>query len=358
LVIEIPGANFSGVPDRLNVNKGAVTYISLTDILEKKEKQIEVRLSKRVNYQVSKIGSSLVVDIEKSAVPLTKVQSRAGLREKIARKGKPQPQARLVKKRQGEYIIGGRDVLEITVYDEPDLDRKVRVSNRGYISFPLIGNVKVAGLSAAQMEEKLESLLKRGYLINPQISVNISEYRSNEIYVLGAVNKAGAYPLMGENNLLEALSRAGGIATTKEGFLASKELYIIREELSAEEGIKYIRVDLNRLLAQGDLSLNIPLKGRDTIYVPQVDSIFVYGEVNSPGSYKLLEKEVTVLEAVTRAGGLTKYAAANRTKVIRYEGGVGTTIKVDLKAITKGGDRRKDVVLKPGDVVIVPQSYL
>lgn len=353
LVIEIPGVVFSGVPEKISVNKGFVTHINLADVLKKNEKQIEVRLSKMANYQVSKTGTTLFVDIEGAAGVLSQVQSSVALQEKP--KGES-AQAPLGKEQRKEYVIGGRDVLEITVYDETDLNRKVRVSNRGYISFPLIGEAEVAGLTAAQAEKKIEDLLKQGYLVNPQVSISISEFRSSEIYVLGAVNKAGAYPLMGETNLLEALSRAGGIGTEK-GEIASKELYVIREGSGSEDEIKYIRIDLTRLLSQGDLSLNISLKNRDTIYVPQADSIFVFGEVKSPGSYKLLQKEVTVLEAITMAGGLTKFAAANRTKVIRYAEGEGKTFKVDLNEITKSGDRSKDTPLKPGDIVVVPQSY-
>ncbi len=353
LMIEIGGAVFTGVPDRLRVDKGAVTSINLIDSSERDEKRIEVRLLKAVDYQVSKTGTSLLLDIENPADLL--VGARSG-GEKVVEEVKPE--STFVKRGQEEYVIGGRDVLEITVYDEPDLNRKIRVSNSGYISFPLIGDIKVAGLTAVEIEKIIESRLKQGYLVNPQVSINILEYKSNEIYVLGAVNRPGAYPLMGETNLLEALSRAGGIATTREGYLAGKELFVIREESSSEERVKYIRVDLDRLLVQGDLSLNIPLKNKDTIYIPQLDSIFVFGEVKAPGSYKLLEKEVTVLEAITMAGGFTKYAAPNRIKVIRYEGGVGQTIKVNVKEITKSGDRSKDVVLKPGDVVVVPQGYL
>ena len=353
LMIEIGGAVFEGVPDRLRVDKGAVTSINLIDASERDEKRIEVRLLKAVDYQVSKTGTSLLLDIEKPADLLAGARSGG---EKVVEEVKPE--TTFIKREQEEYVIGGRDVLEITVYDEPDLNRKIRVSNSGYMSFPLIGDVKVAGFTAAEIEKIIESRLKQGYLVNPQVSINILEYKSNEVYVLGAVNKPGAYPLMGETNLLEALSRAGGIATTQEGYLAGKELFVIREESGSEERVKYIRVNLDRLLMQGDLSLNIPLKNKDTIYIPQLDSIFVFGEVKTPGSYKLLEKEVTVLEAITMAGGLTKYAAPNRVKVIRYEGGVGQTIKVNVKEITKSGDRSKDVVLKPGDVVVVPQGYL
>ncbi len=354
LVLEIPGAVYKGVPDKLIVNRGAVSSINLKDAPEKGMKQIVIQLSKRTNYQVSKKGRSLFVDIDVAVELPHDINVGASHQEK-AEKGKIFQEKR--KKLRQEYVIGGKDVLEITVYDEPDLNRKVRVSNKGYISFPLIGDVKVAELTAAQVEKKLESLLKGGYIVNPQVSINILEYRSSEIYVLGAINKPGAYPLMGENSLLEALSRAGGIATTQGGIPASKELIVLREESGAGVGIKYIRINLDKLLSQGDLSLNLTLKDNDTIYVPQADSIFVFGEVNSPGSFMLLQKKVTVLEAITMAGGLTKYAASNRTKVITHEGGTDKTLKVDIKAITKGGDRSKDVVLKPGDVVFVPQSY-
>lgn len=124
-------------------------------------------------------------------------------------------------KRHFDYIIGGKDVLSITIYDEPDLsydqrnNRSLRVSIDGMISFPLLGYVKVAGLTPFELEKKLDKLLSEGYLVNPHVSVIVAEYHSKEIYVLGAVRSPGVYPLLGKESILEILSKAGGVSTSE-----------------------------------------------------------------------------------------------------------------------------------------------
>lgn len=101
--------------------------------------------------------------------------------------------------------------MNVTVYNELDLTKTLRVSSQGTLSFPLIGTVKVAGLTPAQVEKRLEDLLSQGYFKNPPVSVLVVEYRSKEVFVLGAVNKPGTYPLTGPATLLEMISRAGGV---------------------------------------------------------------------------------------------------------------------------------------------------
>jgi polysaccharide export outer membrane protein len=270
-----------------------------------------------------------------------------------------QPEINLPK--DEDYRLGGKDVLKIMVYGEPDLERTVRVSRDGSITFPLIGEVKVGGLTAAQVEEKLEQLLGRDYLVNPQVSVFIEEFHSKEIYILGAVNNPGAYPLTGKANLLEMISRAGGIDTTK-GVKIGKNLILIRSNRNetgsdnSSEETDSITIDLEKLLKEGDPSLNVLLHNGDIIYVPKAETFFVFGEVKKPGSYPL-EKETTVVEAITMAGGFTDIAAPNRTRIIRSEGSKETTIRVNVKNITKGGDKSKDIYLKPGDIIVVPESF-
>lgn len=262
-----------------------------------------------------------------------------------------------------DYIIGGRDVLEIRVYEEPDLSGSFRVSSEGYVSFPLIGRVKVDGLTPSQLEKNLEALLSDGYLVKPQVQVFLAEYHSKEVSILGAVRQPGVYPMRsGKETLLEMVSTAGGINAREDMGLAGNDVFIFRPIAKKDgseniaEGVACIRVDLQGLLRKGDMSLNLPVKGKDTIYIPLADSVFVFGEVKNPGAIKLLEKDITVLEAITMAGGPTKVAAANRTKIIRMEDGAEKNMIVNIDKITKG-DKSRDIVLKPYDVVVVPETF-
>jgi polysaccharide export outer membrane protein len=255
-----------------------------------------------------------------------------------------------------DYRIGHNDIIKITVYEEPDLTKAVRVTRNGMISFPLLGNIEVAGLTVTDLERKLTRLLAKDYLVNPQVSVFIEEYHSKKVFVLGAVNKPGSYELTGEATVLEMISRAEGI--TEEG---GNSLVLLRAKVDpgiqlSQMDAEPIVIDLEKLLIQGDISQNITVQDGDVIHIPKADSIFVFGEVKNPGSFKLDEKTITVMQAVTMAGGLTRIAAPRNTKIIRVEGGKEKTVRVDLKEIMEG-NKSQDVVLRAEDMVIVPESF-
>lgn len=251
-----------------------------------------------------------------------------------------------------DYTVGGRDVLQIVVFEEPDLSfEKIRVSNDGYISFPLIGRVRVEGMTTNQIEREIARLLATRYIRNPQVNVYLVEYASKVVTVLGAVSKRGAIPLQGEATLLEVLGRAGGVNIGEAG----QTLTILRP-LSGKKEIKNITVNLDRLLNQGDMTQNIPLQDQDTVFVPQADQIFIFGEVAKPGPYRLQSKNVSVVEAITMAGGLTRLAASNRTRIVRLENGKERTISVNVEDIIKG-DKKSDIQLRSGDIIVIPQSY-
>ncbi len=255
-----------------------------------------------------------------------------------------------------DYKIGSRDVIKISVYEEADLTKTVRVSSEGMISFPLLGNLKVAGLTVTGLEYKLTRLLAKDYLVNPQVSVFVEGYHSKKVFVLGAVNKPGSYELMGDATVLEMISRAEGI--TEDG---GSSLILLRSRPGSKGMLSHnaeepIVVDLNKLLVKGDITRNIMVQDKDVIHVPKADSIFVLGEVKNPGSFKLEGKSITVMQAITMAGGLTRIAAPRRTKVIRVEAGQEKSILVDLKEIMEG-NKRRDVVLKAEDMVIVSESF-
>ena len=251
-----------------------------------------------------------------------------------------------------DYTIGGKDVLKIVVFEEAELSSEgIRVSNDGFITFPLIGRVRVEGLTAYQVERRLSRLLKKDYLVNPQVSVHLKEYASKVVNVLGAVKNSGTIPLKGPSNLLEVLGLAGGVNTDEAG----QTLTILRR-VPGKLGVKNITINLDRLLKEGDLSQNIALQNKDTIFIPQADQIFVFGEVSKPGPYKLRANEVSVVEAITMAGGPTRLAATNRTRIVRVQGGKERVIQVNVESIIKG-DKNQDVLLRPGDIIVIPQTY-
>jgi polysaccharide export outer membrane protein len=236
-----------------------------------------------------------------------------------------------------DYIVGERDVLRITVYDNPDLSTLARVSGEGTIQFPLIGEVKVAGLTIQQISKKISKLLSEGYIVNPQVMVFIEEYRSKKATIIGEIVRPGLYELPGPTTLLELLSRAGGI--TKD---AGDKAILKRK---SDKGEQSITVNLRKLIEKGDTSLDVTLQDGDSIYVPKAGFFYVTGEVKNPNAYRF-EDGTTVIQAISMAGGFTDKAAESRIKIKRKENGQEKTIdKV-------GFDQR----IKPGDVIMVPES--
>jgi polysaccharide export outer membrane protein len=248
----------------------------------------------------------------------------------------------------GEYTIGAGDVLLINVWGHEDLSREVVVSEKGTFSFPLVGGVEAAGLTIKEVEAKLVHLLSAGYLINPYVTIRIKGYESRKVYVLGQVRSPGTYSLEKETSLIEIISRAGGVSDDAgwiiEVVRPSERLPdkpVTPDEAKKED---IIRLDVEGLLG-GRPKDNIRIEGGDTIFVPKAAYYFIFGEVKSPGSYKL-RRDTTVLKAVIMAGGFTDKASKRRIKVRRKEG--EKTIKVRVKL--------DDPVL-PQDTIIVPESF-
>lgn len=254
-----------------------------------------------------------------------------------------------------EYRIDAEDVLSITVYDQPDLESKVRVTAQGEITFPLVGAVKVKGLTVSEVESRLAQLLEADYLVNPKVSVFIEKYHVKKVSVLGAVEKPGVYELSSEkpSTVLEAIAMAGGLS--KNASLADAR--IMRVEGGKEETIP---VDLTAITKYSEKQRDIALRAGDVVFVPEgYYQIFVLGAVEKPGSYELSkEKPTTALEAIAMAGGFSKVAAQNDTKVIRKDAnGSEETIRVRAADITQKGEKDKDIPLQPKDVVFVPESF-
>ncbi|MFQ5912861.1 MAG: polysaccharide biosynthesis/export family protein, partial [Nitrospinota bacterium] len=259
---------------------------------------------------------------------------------------------RLSLPRRRDYSVGPKDVLKVTVYRETELSGEFVVAGDGSINYPLLGRVRVEGLTVAQIEKRVETLLAKDYLVNPSLSVKVAEFRSQQIQLLGAVMKPGTYALRGPTTLIEIISQGGGIDPGEGG----SKVVVLRPRREKGGEDQFFTVDLNVLLKEADLSENLLLGGNDTVFVPRAGSIFIFGQVKKPGPYKIQERQVTLTEAISMAGGLTRIAAANRTRVVRIEGRKERVINVPLNDILKG-DKSKDIWLVAEDVVFVPESF-
>jgi len=248
-----------------------------------------------------------------------------------------------------EYVIGAADVLLISVLGNKDLDTVSSVTPGGKISFPLVGDVQAAGLTAEELADALTRMLSEK-IKSPVVSVSLREINSYRVYVLGGVAKPGVLSSKSEITLLQALALAGGLTPGADLSLG----YVAR-------GNKRLDADFRKLVMQGDLSQNIILKPEDVVVVPTSpkNAVFVMGEVRNPGTVPLeQEGGYTILQVLARAGGFSQFAKPSRTVIIREEGSGKQIIPVDVQKIIDNPQEAKDVVLKPGDVVFVPQGGL
>jgi polysaccharide export outer membrane protein len=248
-----------------------------------------------------------------------------------------------------DYAIGDRDILSVTVWSQMDLSGKYTVDADGTLTFPLVGALKVKGLTVQQVATELRNRLKDGFFQDPQLTVSIDDYRSQRIFVMGQVRQPGSYPLSGGMTVIEALARAG--STTAD---AAPEALIVRanqRDRAAQPTLPddsnaaaITRVNVNDVQS-GALASQVALRDGDTIFVPRAETVFVSGQVRSPGAYPI-GKTTTVLQALTLAGGVTDRGATNRVRVIRTANGTREQVKVKLQD-----------VLRSGDTVVVPERF-
>ena len=265
----------------------------------------------------------------------------------------------------GGYLLGPEDMLEITVWGYPDLTRTVPVRPDGQISVPLAGTVRVAGRSVERLTQDLTRAFAK-YIINPQVTVSVKEFRKIRISMLGQVAKPGTYTLPPGARILDAISIASGI--TDNAALPKAQLV----RASGETRL----LNLDGLLLQQDLSQNLVVEPGDTLLIPEdtTNKFYIVGDVNRPGTYPI-KGEVTVLQALAIAGGpvmhgtsISKTAHIVRrvdpsqgpiTASVHREGeqpianGNGVMITKDLGKMYQG-DLRQNEVLRPGDVMVVP----
>lgn len=244
---------------------------------------------------------------------------------------------------EADYVVGALDVLVITSYDQDDLSGRFAVETDGTFTFPMLGRVNAGGMTLRQLENALRRrLVEDGFFRNPQITVAIDQYRSRKVYVLGEVRRPGIYPISGVMRLVEALALADSTLPT-----AGPEVVIIpaSDDPSPAAEDRAVRISLTDL-ENGDVTLNVLLNDGDTIMVPRAEEIYVFGEVRNPGAYPLRQEEMTVLQALSLAGGVTDRGATGRIDIVRIVDGEKMEIRAELT----------DVV-EPGDTVVVPQRF-
>ena len=246
-----------------------------------------------------------------------------------------------------DYVIGPQDVLSIAVFDQSDLNGKYAVDLDGSFVFPLIGRVKAGGLTLRGVEQTLKTRLADGFLKNPQIAVAVEQYRSQRVFVVGEVKNAGTYALTGQMTLIEALAKAGSTTTA-----AGDEVVVVRGHGAvaavlpdAQPDMDVTRVNLKDLQSGAAAARNIALGDGDTIYVPRAELFYVFGQVKNPGAYPIASG-ITVLQALTLAGGVTPYAAVNRVEIQRAVDGAKKAVRVKLSE-----------PIQAGDTIVVPERF-
>jgi len=238
--------------------------------------------------------------------------------------------------RADDYLLGSGDVVKIQVYEHKDLTTSVPISEAGSIRFWLLGEVKIAGLSATRAENKLARLLsQKGFIKNPQVSLIVADYRSQQVSILGWVNKPGKYSIEGVSSVLDVIAMAGGLKAD-----AGEIVNVLKNENGRTTKIA---VDIGQIYT-GDLSRNIQVGHDDVVVVPKMDVFFVYGQVRRSDSYRL-ERNTTVMQALSLAGGLTDRGTDRGLKVSRKSSGKVKELGVGLNDL-----------LKPNDVLYVKES--
>jgi len=273
---------------------------------------------------------------------------------------------------QAEYRIGSHDLLEINVFEAPDLNRSLRVSASGEISMPLLGAIQSTGLTARELEGVIEIKLRQ-YMKEPHVGVFVTTVESHPVSVVGAVKKPGVFQIRGTKTVLEMLSMAEGLSDD-----AGDQVLVMRGAglqfgsdsasdpsnsnpdsavLANPTGNDTVKINLKDLLESGDQRYNVPVYPGDIVKVTRGGIVYVIGEVKKPGGFVLKsDQNMSVLKAIALAEGLTSTSAKSRTKIIRTDEHSGKRVEfpIDLGKVLAG--KAPDTPLKPADIVFVPNS--
>jgi polysaccharide export outer membrane protein len=234
-----------------------------------------------------------------------------------------------------DYRLGAGDLLKIGVFDHDELGTDARISQSGNITFPLIGQVQVAGLSTREAELFLaRRLIEGGFVRQPQVSVLVSEYQSQKVSVMGQVTKPGQYPLDASKRVLDALAMAGGVLNDS----ASDDVTLVRAN-----GTRVV-IDLQKLF-DGDPTANLVVQDSDTVFIAHAPQFYIYGQVQHPGQYKLV-RNTSISQAISIGGGLTP-RGTQRGAIVK---------RVDAKGKERKFSVKDEDILQPNDVLLIKAS--
>ncbi len=242
--------------------------------------------------------------------------------------------------------IGPRDVLEVSVLEDKNINAKVTVNEEGTIVLNVLEKVHVAGMSASQIESRLKSLLEETYLAKATVTVQVLEFASKPISVVGSVVRPGRISATGNTTLIQAITQAGGLAAGH-----GKDLYVLR---TGANGIsEQLSISIDDLMINGDPDANIPLAPNDLVNVPADNPVTIYllGEFAKPGPALFRSSQTpTLLQAMSAAGGYTDRAGKN-VVITRMVNGKQERLVINYRSILSG--RRPDVVLQDNDTLFI-----
>lgn len=249
-----------------------------------------------------------------------------------------------------EYRIGVNDLIEISVFEVPDLTTISRVTASGTLSMNYVGSVSVLGRTTEELARSVEEALKKS-INDPRVNVFVREYASQPVTIMGAVKLPGIYQIKGQKFLLEMMAMAQGLDISH-----GNTIQVMRRK--SDGTATTISVSIEDLIQNGKSELNIPIEAGDTINVLQAGSVFIIGEVARGGEVTLrYGRDITVAQAIAQSGGFTKEAQRKESKIVRiHRDGTRDEIPVNIEKILEGAD--DDVRLMPNDILFVPASRI
>ena len=270
-------------------------------------------------------------------------QKTAELNEKLFASARNAPQP-------GDYILGEGDLIQISVFEDKEMNTDVRLGALGLATLPLIGTLELGGLTAPEAERKIEGAYRNGYLVDPHVSIFIKEQNSSKVTLLGALKNPGTYDYFSRQRVLDVLALAGGLSDN-----AGRMVQVRRDAADPDNPSTFL-IDLDQLIKEGKAELNIDIKRGDVVFVPESGQVYVDGAVRNPGNYPIKEA-MTVQEAVTAAGGFSTTADEGDIKLVRFtEGGQREVAEVSAKDIRAGA--ASNLVVQDRDIIFVETNTL
>jgi len=250
---------------------------------------------------------------------------------------------------RSDYVLGAGDLLEIKVFEADKLNTTARISSRGEVSLPLLGEVNLKGKTASEAETLIENSYKNTYIKDPHVSIFVKEHYSQRVTLVGQVKNPGTYDYPSKQRLLDAIALAGGL-NDKAGYMVQ-----VRRHSGMTGGAQQtVSVDLQKLITEGKEELNIEINGGDIVFVPEAGSYYVDGAVRRPGQY-FIKNILSINEALMAAGGLAPYANQEELVLMRKTGN-GQREEIIIN-IDDDPEKIETMTIEEDDILYVNASF-